>query len=244
MQSSFQPDLRDTNLSTLPCWPRARLAAVAAACALISGLGVAPALAQTAEPVFELQPTMLQADPDTAPTPAYDFTVPNWYARGAVLILFPQEVEIGTAGDFTLGWGGGFNFAGGYSFNAGGDVSPRVEVEYILLLDEFRNLGTDDGITWNSLGVNGLVDFRVRDGMKLYAGAGAGMTYVSVDAGNTSDDAFTPYFQVLGGGLFRFSDDIEIDIGLRYNIASPELLDGDFDLANVLFHVGLLLRLE
>lgn len=244
----MQSVLSEKTRYSLPSRPFGSMAPVVAA---VFGLCAASAFGQQSQPTFEspegkfeLQPSLVQTDPETAPTLAYDTTVPSWYARGAALILFPQDVTIGNAGDFTLGWGGGLNFAGGYSFNAGGDVSPRVELEYILLLDEFRDLGTTDGITWNSLGVNGLVDFRVRDGFKLYGGAGAGLTYVSADAGTTSDNNTTFYLQALGGGLFRFSDDIEIDIGIRYTIASPDLFGNDIDLNNILFHVGLLLRLE
>jgi opacity protein-like surface antigen len=227
-----------------------------------------------------LQASYLQAISDAEPgesrigTRANDPRVPNWYARGGLLLMFPQDQTfndiaffdepsgsqaggtnaVGIDQDLTLGWGGGLYAALGYGFRPNGRFNPRIEAEYMLLLADFRD-ANDDGITWNSIGVNGLVDMRVQENIKLYAGLGGGITYVSfanppAQDTNTplirvgSDDDVALYVQALGGALFRFSDDIDIDLGLRYTLAEADAFDGDVDFNNVVFHVGLLLHLE
>jgi len=219
-----------------------------------------------------------QAEPgeDEVGTIAVDELVPRFYARGGVFLLFPQDVafegitfdqiqnpdpnqggllEIPADQDLTLGFGGGLYAAAGYNFRPNERVNPRIEAEYQLLIADYRD-ADDDGITWNSVGGNALVDFRVHDNVALYGGAGAGLVYVSfanppLELNRPpgvfvpgSDDHITLYVQALGGALFHFSDDIDIDVGMRYQYAQADAFAGDVEFNNVVFHVGLLLHLE
>jgi opacity protein-like surface antigen len=189
---------------------------------------------------------------------------PSWYTRLGVLITFPQDItlegstvvdqpqpgggtiptEVPFDQDFTLGWGGGLYLGLGYNFNAGGTINPRLEAEYQLLLADYRGT-SDSGSTWNGLGLNALIDVRVRDGLKLYGGLGAGFAYASFSTpGLGSDDDFSPYFQGLGGALIRFSDDTDIDLGFRYTVSEFDIYNGSTDFDNVTFHIGLMLYLE
>ena len=201
---------------------------------------------------------------DEIGTNAYDYREAAWYIRGGAMITFPtdldfegdRQIDVADPDDDpiiitqriidpqTLGWGGGIFGAAGYSFNAGGDVSPRLEGEYQLLLADFR--GTNDqGATWNSLGLNALLDLRLTERIKLYGGLGGGAVYASFFSPTLgSDDDFSYYVQGLGGFLFRFSEDIDIDLGLRYQYAKFDLYEGETDFDNVVFHLGLLLHLE
>ena len=207
------------------------------------------------------------ADPadDEIGTGAYDYREPAWYIRGGAMITFPTDLEFDAGEqdvvvvdpdgepttvtqdvivDQTLGWGGGLFGAVGYSFNAGSRISPRLEAEYQLLLADFR--GTNDqGMTWNSVGLNALIDLRLREHIKVYGGVGAGGVYASFfTPGLGSDDNFSYYVQGLGGFLFRFSEDIDVDLGIRYTYSQLGLYDGDTDFDNIVFHLGLLLHLE
>ncbi len=267
----------------------ARLVSPAAAALLACSLSASAqdlTVRQETGPTLEeamLQPIYLQADvSDAQPgqsdvgTIARDRVTPPWYARGGLLLLFPQDVtfngvttvnvasddptdedgreDVDVDQDVSLGWGGGLYAAVGYSFAPDARFNPRVEAEYQLLIDDYRD-ANDDGITWNSLGVNGIVDWRVRENMALYAGLGAGIAYLSTAnppvtlpsgalSSVGSDDSFTVYGQALGGALFRFSDDVDIDLGLKYQLTQPSLFEGDASFDNVVFHVGLLLHLE
>lgn len=228
-------------------------------------------------------PAFLQAETDVSTgaepggtrvgTDPRDYRQAGYYARGAVMIWFPEDITFNDIASFTQqvtnpddplnpslvnvpqdqdlthGWGGGLQAALGYNFTDGSGINPRLEAEYQLLIVDYRDTN-DDGITWNGLAVNLLVDFPVRDGLKLYGGGGLGMAYISYanpplnGVGIGSDDAFTPYGQIMGGGLVRFSSDIDVDIGLRYQYTNPDAFEGDVELNNIIFHVGLLLHLE
>jgi opacity protein-like surface antigen len=216
----------------------------------------------------------LQARPDAElGTDRNEYRSPSYYARGAVAIWFPEDLTftrvtsfaqtvvdpadpqnptvqvVGQPQEVTHGWGGGLNFAGGYNFAPDAFINPRIEAEYLLLIVDYRDTN-DDGLTWNSLGVNLLLDVRANEAVKVYGGVGAGMAYISYanpplgNIGVGSDDAFDFYLQGLVGTLIRFNDDIDIDIGLRYQITEPEAFEGEVELNNILFHVGLLLHLE
>lgn len=232
--------------------PAAKHAVATATLAALAGLLVstddaaaqfsAPVVDDRPEPAWQgeladaAQPLYLQdvSDDDRGQNDVDDFkyrpNVSPWYARGAVLLLFPQDmlftnvaseevpsddptspgtVDQGVEQDITLGWGGGLNVAVGYGFKPNDKFNPRVEAEYTLLLADFRD-ANDDGMTWNGLGVNGLVDMRLSSNIKLYAGAGAGLAYVSfanppapLSSGLLtnvgSDDDVTFYLQGLGG---------------------------------------------
>lgn len=203
-------------------------------------------------PHLQLEQPLEEAEPGQADvgTTAYDYRVPSWYTRFGVNVVFPQDIEFeGVEADFTLGWGGGLYAALGYNFNAGEPVSTRLEGEYQLRLNDYRD-AIDDSVTWNSLGFNGLIDFAPFEQvpqMKLYGGLGAGLVYATVNdpTGPGSDDAVTPYYQVMGGALVRFSEDIDIDFGLRWQqTVGLEVFETETDLQNIVFHIGLLLRLE
>ncbi len=271
------PPIRRT--ATMPA-----LLLAAAALALPAGA----AAADGAEPAndFTLEPPArpvfpLDADADDTPfaerdfylqsdgaTPEEDgpyysagaFERPNWYFRGGVNIVFPQDfdatfrdseggdVEVGN----TLGWGGGLYTALGYTFGPNNSVRTRVEGEYQLRINDFRDdsFTVNDSITWNSVGGNVFVDFTPlpsRPNFRLYGGAGAGLAYITVSnpVGAGSDDSIAGYAQLLGGGLVRFNDDIDIDFGLRYQTSlGLDVFEGSDDLGNAVFHVGLLLYLE
>ena len=128
----------------------------------------------------------------------------------------------------------------------------RVEGEYQLRINDFRDdsLTVNDSITWNSLGANAIIDFTPfssRPNFRLYGGVGAGLAYITVSnpTGSGSDDSIAGYAQALGGGLIRFNDDIDIDLGLRYQTSlGLDVFQGSDDLGNVVFHLGLLLYLE
>ncbi|MEM1011640.1 MAG: hypothetical protein AAGI46_05400 [Planctomycetota bacterium] len=198
-----------------------------------------------------------------------------FYTRFGTQLLFPQDltfsgvtteavpssdpnspglVDVDVPQDLTLGWGGGLYAAFGYGFAPNARFNPRIEAEYLLLLADFRD-AIDDGMTWNSFGLNGIVDARLGPNVKVYGGVGGGLAYVSFanppvalssGAGVAvgSDDDVALYVQGLGGMLFRFDDDIDIDLGVRYMFSDLDVFNGDVEMQNVVFQIGLLLHLD